>query len=147
MPMGPDVVDVIGQDHFRWLATQFDRRTRLEDAPEDMVRRLAAIPVGIRDYGRDPNAVTGIALLAFTYRMAGGVPEARFGTKELLLLKVLAKHELLRRAGTARSDHALWSCPLFELITGKVGEHVRAMRLIDSPNSQALDRFDKEEGL
>lgn len=139
--------DVIGPDHFRWLAKEFNMKTRLEDVPEGILLRLASIDIAVRDYGRDPNAVTGIALITFAYRMAGRVPEARFGPKDLVLLKILAKNERLRREGGARRDHWLWRSPLFELITGQVGERLRAMRMMNSPNAPALDRFDNDRGL
>ena len=48
--------------------------------------------------------------------------------KDILLLKVLAKREKARREGREIDDHPLWDSPLYELITGQVGDRLRGMR-------------------
>jgi hypothetical protein len=141
------IIDIIGLENFQWLTREFQTETRLGEFPESILRRLADIDITLRDYGCEPNAVTAIAVLTFAYRMAGKTPEARFGPKDLLLLKVLSKNELLRRQGRIHMDHELWIAPLFHLITGPVGERIRGLRMMNGPDSPAGDRFDKGGGL
>jgi hypothetical protein len=51
----------------------------------------------------------------------------------MLLVKVLAKKERARRASGDQSDQEAWHLPLFELITGEVGERIRATKIMTSP--------------
>ncbi|MBW2116238.1 MAG: hypothetical protein JRH04_15790 [Deltaproteobacteria bacterium] len=127
------IVEAIGRDSFEWLSREFDKRTALKDIPDDILYRIAAVDMTIRDYVSDKNAVTSIAVITFAYKMADKVQQARFGAKDILLLKVLARKEKSRREGKGGFNHAQWDLPLFELITGEVGDRIRAIRTINSP--------------
>ena len=74
--------------------------------------------------------MTSIALLTFAYKMAGRAQEPKNGPRDILLLKVLGKNEKARRNGKEPSENALWKAPLFELITGEVGERIRNMNIL-----------------
>ncbi|MFH1488221.1 MAG: hypothetical protein ABII06_04910, partial [Pseudomonadota bacterium] len=60
----------------------------------------------------------------------GQAQEARNGPRDILLLKVLAKNENARRSGKKPSENAMWNAPLFEIITGEVGERIRNMNIL-----------------
>ena len=127
------VVDLIGKKHFEWLSKEFDSATTLKDIPKEIIDRIASVDITIRDYTSDVNTITSIAVITFAYKTAEKVQKVQFGVKDILLLKILAKHEKLRRNGKRESTHRRWDAPLCELITGKVGEHIRAMRTMNSP--------------
>ena len=127
------VIDLIGRDHFKWLSKEFNQKTILNDIPDEILSCIMSVDITLRDYAGDRNAVTSIALITFAYKMVGKVQIAPFGAKDILLLKTLAKEEKLRREGKRRSRERLWDTPLFELITGEVGERIRGMRTMNSP--------------
>ena len=127
------IVEAIGRNSFEWLSREFDKKTTLKDIPDDILDRIAAVDMTSRDYVSDKNAVTSIAVITFAYKMADKVQQARFGAKDILLLKVLARKEKSRREGKGGFNHAQWDLPLFELITGELGDRIRAMRTINSP--------------
>jgi hypothetical protein len=128
-----DIVAMIGKENLQWLATGFSLGTGLKDLPEEILDRASSVDITIRDYSRDRNAVTAIALITFAYQLAGKSQEPRYGSNDLLLLKVLAKKEKRRRTENRPHDHPDWNLPLFELITGEVGEAIRATKLITNP--------------
>jgi hypothetical protein len=47
--------------------------------------------VTLRDYSKDPNGLTAIALITFAYRMAGKSQVPHLGGKDILTVKVLAE--------------------------------------------------------
>jgi len=124
---------MIGKENLQWLAKGFCRETRLKDLPQEILDRLSSVNVALRDYSRDPNAVTAIALITFAYQLGGKRQEPRFGSNDLLLLKVLARNEKRRRDENKPYKHPGWELPLFELITGQVGEAIRATKFITNP--------------
>jgi hypothetical protein len=128
-----DIVTMIGKENLQWLATEFGRETRLEDLPEEILDRACAVDITLRDYSRDRNAVTAIALITFAYQLGGKRQEPRYGSNDLLLLKVLAAREKRRRTKNQPYDHPGMNLPLFELVTGKVGEAIRATKFITNP--------------
>ncbi len=128
-----DIVAMIGKENLQWLATEFSRGTGLKDLPEEILDRASSVDITIRDYSRDRNAVTAIALITFAYQLGGKSQEPRCGSNDLLLLKVLAKKEKLRRTENRAYDHQGWNLPLFQLITAEVGEAIRATKLITNP--------------
>jgi hypothetical protein len=128
-----DVVTMIGKDNLQWLATEFCRETGLKDLPQEILDRASSVDITLRDYSRDPNAVTAIALITFAYQLGGKRQEPRYGSNDLLLLKALATKEARRRAENKPYDHPGWDLPLFELFTGKVGEAIRATKFITNP--------------
>jgi len=128
------IVDLIGEEEFEWLSSRFSDSTTLMDVPQDILDRLASVDISRRGYGGDRNSVTAIALITFAYRMTHRIPEARHGPKEILLLKVLARAEAQRRQGERDLENPCWRVPLVELITGAVGERVRAMRVMNAPD-------------
>ena len=127
------IVEAIGRDSFEWLSREFDKKTTLKDIPDEILDRIAAVDMTIRDYICDKNAVTSIAVITFAYKMADKVQQARFGAKDILLLKVLARKERSIRERKGGFNHTQWDLPLFELITGEVGDRIRNMRTINSP--------------
>ena len=127
------IVEVIGKDIFLWLSTEFNKTTTLKDFPDEILDRIASVDITIRDYAGDKNAVTSIAVITFAYKMADKIQIALFGAKDILLLKVLAKNEKLRRTRGNCIQHKILEVPFFELITGPVGERIRHMRTINSP--------------
>ena len=127
------IVDIIGRDIFKWMTDEFDEATRLKDVPEAILDRVRSVDITIRDYAGDQNAITCIALITFAYKMADKVQNPKYGSNDILLLKVLAKHERLRRDGSRLSPHRLWDAPLYELITEEVGERIRATKFITNP--------------
>ena len=128
MARSGNVVEIIGKDSFQWLSSEFNEQTTLRDMPEEILDRIASMDIKIRDYAADRNAITCIAVITFAYKMANRPQEARFGAKDMLLLKVLGKNEKLRREGRAHLRNKLWDLPVCELITGEPGERIRAMR-------------------
>jgi hypothetical protein len=128
-----DIVTMIGKENLQWLATEFCRETTLNDLPEEILDRAGSVDITLRDYSRDRNAVTAIALITFAYQLGGKRQEPRYGSNDLLLLKVLAVREKRRRAGSEPCDDPAWRLPLFELITGEVGEAIRATKFITNP--------------
>jgi hypothetical protein len=81
-----DIVAMIGKENLQWLATEFSRSTGLKDLPEEILDRASSVDITIRDYSRDRNAVTAIALITFAYQLAGKSQEPRYGSNDLLLL-------------------------------------------------------------
>jgi hypothetical protein len=128
-----DIVAMIGKESLQWLASEFGRQTRLRNVPEEILERASAVDITLRDYGRDRKAVTAIALITFAYQVGGKRQEPRYGSNDLLLLKVLAKKEKLRRDEGQPYDHPELDLPLFELFTGEVGEAIRATKFITNP--------------
>lgn len=133
MPSGDPIIRLIGKETFQWLSQKFDRETTLKDIPYEIIARIASVDITAGNYAGDRNSVTCIAVITFAYKMAGRVPEAPSGVKDMLLLKVLAKVERSRREGKVHSLHTLWGAPLFEIITGEAGDRIRAMRTMNSP--------------
>lgn len=129
---GIGIVEIIGMENFEWLSKGFTPETRLRDVPEEILNRLSLVDIAIRDYSADRNAIIAIALITFAYKMGGKIQSPQYGTNDILLLKVLAKNEILRREGNL-SVQEPWELPLFELITGEVGERIRATKLITNP--------------
>ena len=127
------IVGIIGKDSFKWLSKDFCKETKLKDVPGEILERIAAVSTTIRDYASDNNAITCIAVITFAYMMADKVQQARFGSKDMLLLKVLAKREKSRREGREDNQDNRWDAPLFEIITGPVGDRIREIRTINSP--------------
>jgi hypothetical protein len=128
-----DVVTMIGKENLQWLATEFSRETRLKDLPEEILDRACAVDITLRDYSRDRKAVTAIALITFAYQLGGKRQEPRYGSNDLLLLKVLAGREKRKRTENQPYDHPGMTLPLFELVTGEVGEAIRATKFITNP--------------
>ncbi|MBW2066753.1 MAG: hypothetical protein JRJ03_17735 [Deltaproteobacteria bacterium] len=127
------IVDMIGKENFQWLSQKFDKGTRLKDVPETILERVGSVDITIRDYGRDRAAVTTIAMITFAYRMAGKVQDPKYGSNDIALLKVLAKREILRRRGEVVLENRMWDAPLCQIITGEVGERIRAAKLMTNP--------------
>ena len=127
------IVEIIGRENFEWLSREFGPKTRLKDVPDEILNRISVVDIAIRDYGRDHNAITAIALITFAYRINGKPQNPKYGTNDLLLLKVIAKNEISRRMGKRISLHEQWDLPLFEFITGEVGERIRETRLMTNP--------------
>jgi hypothetical protein len=65
--------------------------------------------------------------------MAGKAQHPKYGSNDILLLKILAKNEKSRRDGKRLSENRLWDAPLFELITGEVGEKIRGTSFMTNP--------------
>ncbi len=128
-----EILDIIGKDCFEWLARKFDKETCLKDVPDEILDLIHSVDITIRNYGRDRNAIISIALITFAYKMADKVQNPKYGSNDILLLKVLAKNERLRRMGKKLSENTLWEAPLHELITGEVGERIRATRFMTNP--------------
>jgi len=131
-----DIVSLIGPEDFRWLAEDLGKKTVIRDIPQTILDRVAAVDVTLRDYSGDPNGLTAIALITFAYRMAGKSQAPHLGGKDILMVKVLAANELRRRNGdeSGLTLSHLWERPFFELVTGEVGERIRAMPTINSPS-------------
>jgi hypothetical protein len=133
MNYNEQIVEIIGKDTFQWLSKEFNKTTTLKDFPGEALGRIASVDITIKNYAGDKNAVTSIAIITFAYKMADKIQIASFGAKDILLLKVLAKNERLRRTGENCIQHKILDVPFFELITGSVGERIRVMRTINSP--------------
>ena len=124
--------DIIGKENFEWLAKDFDTKTRLQDIPHEILERISVVDITAKDFSKDRNAITAIALITFAYGMADKVQHPKYASHDILLVKVLAKKERERRDGLGQSDHDAWHLPLFELITGEVGESIRGTKIITS---------------
>ena len=124
------VLEIIGESNLAWIAGEFSRSTLLKDIPEAILARISDADITKRDYSGDQDGMTSIALLTFAYKMAGRAQEARNGPRDILLLRVLAKNEKSRRKGKKLSENAMWNAPLFEIITGEVGERIRSMNIL-----------------
>ncbi|MBW1731206.1 MAG: hypothetical protein JRH08_14335 [Deltaproteobacteria bacterium] len=120
------VVQLIGEEAFRWLAQEFHKKVTLADVPDDILERVASVDVTLRDYSSDRNALTCIALITFAYKLAGKPQQPHFGAKDMMLAKVLAKNELARRKGKRPLTNPYWKHPLYWLIAGEVGERIRS---------------------
>ena len=127
------IVEAIGKDSFKWLSRKFNEETTLRDVPDEILDRISSVDISVRNYVDNRDAITSIAVITFAYRLANDIQKAHLGAKDILLLKVLSKNEKLRREGRIHSQHSMSDTPLFELITGEVGERIRAMRTINSP--------------
>ena len=127
------IVETIGRDIFDWLVNQFNKETRLADVPEEILGRIGAVDITIRDFSRDRNAIITIALITFAYKMANKVQHPMYGSNDILLLKVLVKNETRKRKGEGLSGNDLWDAPLYDLITGEVGERIRATKFMTNP--------------
>jgi hypothetical protein len=128
-----DIVEMIGQELFQWLSQTFSRKTTLREVPDDILERAQSIDITVRNYAADRNAITAIALITFAYRMANKVQHPKYGSNDLLLLKVLAKNEMRRRGGRSLSGNDMWGTPLYELITGEVGDKIRETKFMTNP--------------
>jgi hypothetical protein len=133
MPSEDPIIRLIGKEPFQWLSQKFSRMTTLKDIPDEILARIGSVDITTKNYSVDRNSVTCIALITFAYKMADRVQNAPFGVKDILLLKVLAKEEKFRRKEKNRSGDGLWDAPLFELLTGEVGDRIRATRTMNSP--------------
>ena len=133
MPVHDAVLEAVGESSFRWLSGEFNEQTTMRDIPDEILDALACTNMATRDYAADRNAIIAIAMITFAYRMAGKVQLASQGPKDILLLKVLAKEERARRRGTGGFKKAPREIPVFEIVTGEVGDSIRAMRTLNSP--------------
>jgi hypothetical protein len=133
MPDPLPIVEIVGHDAFHWLLNEFNPASTLRDVPQEILDRIASVDITIRDYAKDRNAITSIALITFAYKMANMAQHAQHGAKDLLMLKVFAKQEKLRRAGKTDAQHEMWDSPVYALITGAVGDRIRSMRTMNSP--------------
>ena len=144
------IINAVGKEAFLWLSRGFNSATRLSDIPGDILERLANVDISIRNYSTDPNSITCIALITFAYRLGNKAQIPQNGSKDILLVKVLAKNEKKRRAGEKELHNQCWTMSLFEMITGKLGDHIRAMSTLNSPfdsHGHHPDHFDKGEPL
>jgi len=116
-----------------WLSKEFNEETRLKDVPDEILECVSSVDITLRNYAGDRNAITSIALLTFAYKIGGKVQHPKYGSNDILLLKILAKNERSRRDGKKLSNNKLWDAPLFELITGEVGERIRATKFMTNP--------------
>ena len=127
------IVELIGKESFEWLANKFSKESTLRDIPDEILSRIASLDITTRDYGGSRDAITSIALITFAYKLANMAQKAQDGANDILLLKALAKKEKSRREGRNHLEHSMWDAPLFELITGEVGERIRSMRTMNNP--------------
>ena len=128
------IVEIIGRDLFMWLSAEFTRDTRLADLPDEILDRIGDVNVTIRDYIRDKNAITAIALITFAYNMAEKEQQAMYGSNDILLVKALVKNEKARRLGKPVSESELWNAPLYDIITGAVGDKIRSTAFMTNPS-------------
>ena len=127
------VITAIGEENFRWLAKKFNQNTRLGDIPEGIIDRVASVDITTRNYAGDANSILTIALITFAYKMANKMQMASQGGKDILLVKALVRKEKLRRGGKQVAEDKFMDLPVFELITGEVGDRVRRMPTMNSP--------------
>ena len=127
------ILEAVGRESLQWLSGEFNKYTTLNEIPDEILDRMVSVDIRIRDYFSDRNSITSIAVLTFAYRMANKVQEARFGPNDILLVKVLAKTEKLRRQGKGHPQYELWDLPLYDLITGEVGDRIRAVKTMNNP--------------
>jgi hypothetical protein len=128
-----EIVEIMGGECFGWLSREFHMETQLKDIPDEILALISSVDITIRDYAKDRNAIVSIALITFAYKMADKVQHPKYGSNDICLLKVLAKNEVSRRKGKKLSQNKLWDAPLYELITGEVGEKIRASRFMTNP--------------
>lgn len=128
------ILEAVGREALQWLSGEFNRNSTLKEIPDEILDRIASVDIRIRDYSSDRNSITSIALLTFAYRMANKVQEARSGPNDMLLLKVLAKAEKLRRQGKGHPQYEPWDLPLCDLVTGEIGDRIRAVKTMNSHN-------------
>lgn len=119
------IVEILGEDVFLWMTKSFDRETRLQDVPEEILERLSAVDITVRNYEEDRNSITAIALITFSFLLAQKDQRATDAPTNIALLKVLAKNEKARRAGEKELKNAYWDLPLYDLVTGDVGGEIR----------------------
>ena len=119
------VVEIIGEDIFRWMLHRFDQTTTLKDIPGEILQRLASVKVPQGMYGSDQNSLTCIAVLTFAYKLKGKQQSPKFAEKDMLLVKVLARNELARRKGKKKFKNPYWDHPVYELIAGQIGDRIR----------------------
>ena len=120
------VVKAIGEDIFWWMAETFDRKTRLRDIPDEVLDRLSAVDITVKNYEEDTNSITAIALITFAFKIAQKAQLPHEALSNITLLKVLAKNEKAGRAGKREMESPYWDSPLYELIAGEVGERIRS---------------------
>jgi hypothetical protein len=130
-----EILAGIGEKNFEWLSRVFGRQTSLPDLPNEILECAASVNVTLRDYSRDRNAIITIALITFAYGLSGKTQRPQDGANDIMLMKVLAKNEKRRREGEQISENETRNAPLYELITGEVGERIRAMKFMGSPIS------------
>jgi hypothetical protein len=130
---GKGIVDIIGRDSFIWLSKEFNTETRLKDLPDEILKCVSSANITLRDYAGDRNVITAIALITFAYKVAGKIQHPKYGPNDIVLLKILSKNELSRRNGKKLSKNPLWNAPLFDLITGEVGERIRKTKFMINP--------------
>lgn len=124
------IVSALGKEALEWITTHFCKSTTLMDVPEKLLRRLACVDITIRDYQRDSDSIAAIALLTFAYKMGGKTQIPHHGPRDILLLKVLCKGELERREKGTGNMNPFWLSPVYELITGEVGERIRKASIL-----------------
>lgn len=122
------IVEIIGEEIFGWLSSNFNGKTTLSEVPDDIIRTVASVDIAVKNYMEYPGSVTTIAFITFAYSLAGRRQMPSMGGKDILLMKVLAKREKDRREGRSVHNHPLWKAPIVELITGEVGERIRNSR-------------------
>ena len=127
------VVELIGEANFKWLSGIFNRESGLKDIPDEILERISEVDITARNYTNDKNAVSSIALITLAYKMSNRTQFPKDGPNDMLLLKVLAGNEILRRKGKSVPDNKLWFAPLHELIAGEVGDRIRKTHLITNP--------------
>ena len=127
------IVKIIGENIFRWLTSEFGKQTTLKEVPKELLELVASVDISIRDYASSRSAIACIALITFAYKLAGKAQEPRFGGKDIVLAKVLAKNELLRRKGQRELANKYWNFPLYELIAGEVGDRIRSLPMLHIP--------------
>ncbi len=119
------IVRAIGEDIFWWMAETFDQKTRLRDLPDELLERLNIVDLAVRNYEEDVNSITAIALITFAYKLVGAAQRPHDAMSNIALLKVLAKNEKAARLEERELKSRYWAMPLYELITGEVGERIR----------------------
>jgi hypothetical protein len=127
------VVEMIGRDLFEWFVRNFDKKTTLKEVPDEIIDRIASVDIATRNYATDPNSILVIALITFAYKLAEKSQMPYQGGKDILLAKALAKGEKKRRDGLNHRRSKWWDAPLYDLITGEVGERIRSLPTMNSP--------------
>ena len=127
MPKQGSIEDFIGRDLFLWISREFEADTGLREIPGEIIDRISFLDITARDYHRDLNAVTAIALITFAYKRAGRHQDVRVGPKDLLLMKVLAKLERSRRRSGEQTCLSHIDRSLCEIVTGEIGDRIRSM--------------------
>lgn len=127
------IVDLIGAENFTWFCDSFSKSTTLADVPLALLEPVSRVDVTRRNLASDPNAITAIALITFAYGLAEKAQKTKYVSNDLVLTKILARNELERRCGQRRLANPLWDRPLYELITGRVGDRIRTVHLMTTP--------------